>query len=109
MPMAVFSSRFLTSICVMAVFSRNVPNSAAAVCCCWILVLQIPELSPKMAVCKRFASPGPLNSAQRMHAAIQPGDHRSDPSELPLELDSELADVPDALIRKLRIGIRKPG
>jgi hypothetical protein len=65
MPMAIFSSRFLTSICVMAVFSRDVPNSAAAVCCCWILVLQIPELSPKMAVCKRFASPGPLNSAQR--------------------------------------------
>jgi hypothetical protein len=45
--------RFSCSICVIAVFSRNVPNSAAAVCCCWILVLQIPELSPKMAVCKR--------------------------------------------------------
>jgi hypothetical protein len=29
-----------------------------------------------------------------------------DPSELPLELDLELADVPDALIRKLRIRIR---
>eukprot|EP01047_Picozoa_sp_COSAG01_P110491 COSAG01_NODE_39312_length_478_cov_0.897098_1_plen_76_part_10 len=29
----------------MAVFSRNVPNSAAAVCCCWILVLQIPSSS----------------------------------------------------------------
>eukprot|EP01047_Picozoa_sp_COSAG01_P005172 COSAG01_NODE_175_length_22996_cov_18.857892_2_plen_96_part_00 len=42
----------------MAVFSRNVPNLAAAVCCCWILVLQIPEISPKMTVCKRFASPG---------------------------------------------------
>jgi hypothetical protein len=24
-----------------------------------------------MAVCKRFAGPGPLNSAQRMHAAIR--------------------------------------
>eukprot|EP01047_Picozoa_sp_COSAG01_P021817 COSAG01_NODE_1277_length_10932_cov_18.121942_11_plen_189_part_00 len=41
----------------MAVFSRNVPNSAAAVCCCWILVLQIPEIVSKMAVCKRFAGP----------------------------------------------------
>jgi hypothetical protein len=33
----------------MAVFSRNVPNSAAAVCYCWILVLQIPEIVSKMA------------------------------------------------------------
>eukprot|EP01046_Picozoa_sp_COSAG06_P072553 COSAG06_NODE_21281_length_763_cov_0.506024_1_plen_116_part_01 len=49
-PLAVFQSRFLGSYSLMAVFSRNVPNSAAAVCCCWILVLQIPELSPKMAV-----------------------------------------------------------
>jgi hypothetical protein len=45
-------------------YEYDVPNSAAAVCCCWILVLQIPERSPKMAVCKRFASPGPLNSAR---------------------------------------------
>jgi hypothetical protein len=44
-------------------YEYDVPNSAAAVCCCWILVLQIPERSPKMAVCKRFASFGPLNSA----------------------------------------------
>jgi hypothetical protein len=49
-PAAVSETRFLMAICLIAIFSRNVPNSAAAVCCCWILVLQIPELSPKMAV-----------------------------------------------------------
>jgi hypothetical protein len=42
--------RFLMAIRDIAVFSRNVPNSAAAALCCWILVLQIPALSPKMAV-----------------------------------------------------------
>jgi hypothetical protein len=61
----------------MAVFSRNVPNSAAAVFCCWILVLQIPELSPKMAVCKRFAGPGPLKrqgqeARTRAHLNLRP-------------------------------------
>jgi hypothetical protein len=74
--------RFLISICPMSVFSRNVPNSAAAALCCWILVLQIPALSPKMAVCKRFAGPGPLNSAQRIRLAI------IDLGELPLERTS---------------------
>jgi hypothetical protein len=72
----------------IAVFSRNVPNSAAAAFCCWILVLQIPALSPKMAVCKRFAGPGPLNSAQRMHAAIRLA--IIDLSELPLERTSSM-------------------
>jgi hypothetical protein len=36
-------------------FQQERSNSAAAVFCCWILVLHtcIPEMSPKMAVCKR--------------------------------------------------------
>eukprot|EP01047_Picozoa_sp_COSAG01_P142491 COSAG01_NODE_73785_length_236_cov_19.722628_1_plen_65_part_10 len=58
-PRLVSGGEFCAPYAPMAVFSRNVPNPAAAVCCCWILVLQIPEIVSKMAVCKRFASPGP--------------------------------------------------
>jgi hypothetical protein len=55
-PLAIFGNPIPDGLLVVlphAVFSRKVPNSAGAVWCCWILVLQIPELSPKMAVCKR--------------------------------------------------------
>jgi hypothetical protein len=54
-PLAVFQSRFALAHSPMAVFSRNVPNSAAAVYCCCILVLQIPDPSTARLCCPHYA------------------------------------------------------
>eukprot|EP01047_Picozoa_sp_COSAG01_P013058 COSAG01_NODE_604_length_14894_cov_24.503211_1_plen_195_part_10 len=62
----------------MAVFSRNVPNSAAAVCCRRILVLQIPVIVCRTGVTKvsddvRAMDMGQLREELKRHDPLSDG------------------------------------